>query len=347
MPLPDLFFRLAHRPASTGFAFRHATLAALLAIGLSACASAPPRGMDTIVPLSAETRAGLPAAMMTQRFVLMGEVHDNPFGHAWRTQALTRAIEAGWRPAIAMEQFDTRFQPLLDLAMTTCTDAPCVIAAAVPGKSAWEWTYYEPVIDLALKYKLPLLAANLSRADAAKVVRGGLSAVFSGAQLRDMGLAVPPHAELMAAQEQAVADGHCGVLPAAMHGPMATAQIARDAVMAGVMRSAAGPVVLLAGNGHVRKDIGVPQWLGAPSLSIGFIEGRATTGAYDQAEGVMPIARPDPCEAVKSLAALPPTTTPPDATALSPQSGNDIVRNADAPPPALPLDLTRANRAMH
>ncbi|NYE22825.1 ChaN family lipoprotein [Pigmentiphaga litoralis] len=341
--LPSLLDQCAGRPA------RRAALTALLAVVLSACASAPPRDMDTIVPLSAETRAALPAAMMTQRFVLMGEVHDNPFGHAWRTQALTRAVEAGWRPAIAMEQFDTRFQPLLDLAMATCTDAPCVIAAAVPGKSAWEWTYYEPIIDLALKYKLRLLAANLSRADASKVVRGGLSAVFSGAQLRDMGLAVPPHAELMAAQEQAVADGHCGVLPAAMHGPMATAQIARDAVMADVMRTAAGPVVLLAGNGHVRKDIGVPQWLGAPSLSIGFIEGRATTGAYDQAEGMMPIARPDPCEAVKSLATSTPGTSSPGTLQPSAQQGNEIVRNADDPPPpaTLPLDLTRANRAMH
>jgi uncharacterized iron-regulated protein len=343
MPLPALSFLLTCRPA------RQAALAAVVAAVLSACASTPARDMDTIVPLSAETRAALPAAMMTQRYVLMGEVHDNPFGHAWRTQALTRAIEAGWRPAIAMEQFDTRYQPLLDLAMATCTDAPCVIAAAVPGKSAWEWTYYEPVIDLALKYKLPLRAANLSRADAAKVVRGGLSAVFTGPQLRDMGLAVPPHAELMAAQEQAVADGHCGMLPPTLHAPMATAQIARDAVMADVMRAAGGPVVLLAGNGHVRKDIGVPQWLGAPSLSIGFIEGRATTGAYDQAEGMMPIARPDPCEAVKSLATPAPGNPPPDPGASTPLHANEIVRTTDDPPPpaASPLDLNRANRAIH
>ena len=46
---------------------------------------------------------------------------------------------------------------------------------------------------------------------------------------------------------------------------MAQAQFARDAVMAEVLRRSApqgGGVVLLAGNGHVRRDIGVPRWLG-------------------------------------------------------------------------------------
>ena len=38
--------------------------------------------------------------------VLLGEVHDNPVQHGLRLEVLRRAFEAGWRPAIAMEQFD-------------------------------------------------------------------------------------------------------------------------------------------------------------------------------------------------------------------------------------------------
>jgi hypothetical protein len=36
---------------------------------------------------------------------LMGEVHDNPDAHAYRLRDLRVAIDAGWRPAILMEQF--------------------------------------------------------------------------------------------------------------------------------------------------------------------------------------------------------------------------------------------------
>ena len=47
---------------------------------------------------------------------------------------------------------------------------------------------------------------------------------------------------------------------------MARAQFARDAVMARALAAhAERGVVLLAGNGHVRRDIGVPRWLASPA----------------------------------------------------------------------------------
>ena len=67
---------------------------------------------------------------------------------------------------------------------------------------------------------------------------------------------------LLAAQETEVRDSHCGALPEPLVSPMAKAQIARDVVMAETLRAhAANGVVLIAGNGHVRTDIGVPFWL--------------------------------------------------------------------------------------
>ena len=42
--------------------------------------------------------------------VLLGEVHDNPVQHGLRLEVLRRVFEAGWRPAIAMEQFDREHQ---------------------------------------------------------------------------------------------------------------------------------------------------------------------------------------------------------------------------------------------
>src|SRR5262249_20557464 len=55
--------------------------------------------------------------------LLLGEVHDNPDGHARRTALLAQRIERGWRPAIAMEQFDRERQEDLDRALSVCGDA--------------------------------------------------------------------------------------------------------------------------------------------------------------------------------------------------------------------------------
>ena len=83
---------------------------------------------------------------------------------------------------------------------------------------------------------------------------------------------------------------------------MARAQFARDAVMAELLAAqAAGGVLLIAGNGHVRRDLGVPRWL-APALLprclvVGYIESGppAPPGAYDAIVTAAPFGRDDPC----------------------------------------------------
>lgn len=236
--------------------------------------------------------------------LLLGETHDNAEGHRQRLRLLRERVEAGWRPAIAMEQFDREHQPALDRAMRECTDADCVVRMAAPGKSGWTWAYYTPVIALAMEFKLPLLAANLSRADAGKVIANGLAAGLD-AQTRarfrlDQGL--PP--ALLAAQVEAVRVAHCGKLPEAMLEPMASAQIARDVWMARTVADHAGNgVVLIAGNGHVRRDIAVPYWLHqdghAAIRSVGFVEDADEGARYDAIHRIPPATRPDPCASLR------------------------------------------------
>ena len=198
--------------------------------------------------------------------VLLGEVHDNAQQHRLRLAALQRAFAAGWRPAIAMEQFDRERQADIDRARRERPDdARHVIDAAARSggdlASGWNWAFYQPFVKLALRYDVPLIAANLSNADTSKITRGGYGAVFSAAAIAALGLDVPVAAEVQAAQEREIDAGHCHALPPSLWPRMARAQLARDAVMADVIRRAdhGSGVVLLAGNGHVRRDIGVPQ----------------------------------------------------------------------------------------
>jgi uncharacterized iron-regulated protein len=275
-------------------------LPALLACALSALpasaahaqaaqpATASPPAATTSQAAATTSQAPAPVPVL-----LLGEVHDNPDGHHARLALLQSRVDAGWHPAIAMEQFDRERQPDLDRAQRECRDAACVVAMAAPAKAGWNWDFYAPVIDLALQDHLPLYAANLSRADAGNIVEHGWDQ------------AVP--AGVLQPQVDEVRTGHCGMLPDGMLAPMATAQVARDAAMADVISAAlaAHPgdgVVLLAGNGHVRRDIGVPVWLrarGLASESVGFVEEVAETSHFDRAEVVPAFAREDPCAKFK------------------------------------------------
>ena len=250
--------------------------------------------------------------------VLLGEMHDNPEHHRLRLEVLRRAFAAGWRPAIAMEQLDRDRQADIERARRERPgDAEHVLALAASSSKApgrgWNWDYYRPFVELALEYDVPVAAANLSDADTGKVARGGFGAVFTTEMMATLGLdkAIPP--DMQAAQEREIDAGHCNALPQSMWAAMARAQLARDAVMATALREhAARGVVLLAGNGHVRRDIGVPRWLGPAEqlrvFSVGYLEGdagEAPAGFFDAVVQTDAAQRPDHCAAFKTRSGRP------------------------------------------
>jgi uncharacterized iron-regulated protein len=246
-------------------------------------------------------------ALRTHPIVLFGEVHDNAAQHALRARALRTLLESGARPALAMEQFDRERQVDLErtLARPDVTVDDVIDASGVDGRPmrGWDWAFYKPYIALAIEYHLPLIAANVSRSDAMRVIDRGLAAEGFDAR-------VP--ADIAAGQASAIVDGHCGMLDAAQAETMVSAQAARDQLMARVIEANAGSgIVLLAGNGHVRRDIGVPRWLSAEtrarSVSIGLLEGsEADASAFDITLTTPAQPREDPCEGMRRAASAPP-----------------------------------------
>jgi uncharacterized iron-regulated protein len=240
---------------------------------------------------------------------LFGEVHDNPEHHRLRAAVLRRALHAGWQPAVVMEQFDIDRQADIERSRDERPrDAAHLIARA--GAGNWAWRDYAPLVQLALENDLPLLAGNLPRATAARLVRETPAAVFGAERCRELGLDTPIDAAWQAAQEREIDVGHCGRLPSAMWPGMARAQFARDAVMAERLRQhAARGAVLLAGNGHVRRDLGVPRWLHmlppGQVLAVGWLESGGTLGAspFDAVVVTAPAARADPCASIRAPAA--------------------------------------------
>lgn len=267
---------------------------------LSGCASAPGDGPANPAPW--EHRLSGSAV------VLLGERHDNPYHHRLRLAALERSVAAGWRPALLMEQFDTDRQADIDRARADRPgDASHLVAQAGRDRPGWDWEFYTPFVALALRHNLPVVAANLSRMQAQEVVRRGYVEALGAERTRALGLDAPIAPALQAAQEREIDIGHCRTLPATVLAGMARSQFARDAVMAdAIARHAADGVVLLAGNGHVRRDLGVPRWLRADLLQrawvVGYLEPREDGGTslYD-AEVITPAPpRTDPCAPLRA-----------------------------------------------
>ena len=92
---------------------------------------------------------------------------------------------------------------------------------------------------------------------------GGAAALPEDEQKR-LRLEKPLPAKLNDALLDELEASHCGLMPKSAFGNMALAQRYRDAHQAAVLVKAAethGNAVLLAGNGHVRNDRGVPYYL--------------------------------------------------------------------------------------
>lgn len=239
--------------------------------------------------------------------VMLGEVHDNPQHHQQRLAVLQRAFAAGWRPALVLEQFDREKQTDIERARRERPDdAQHVIDLAAPARTAaggWDWNFYRPFVALALAHNVPLIAGNLSSADTARVVRGGYAAVFDAAMQKALTLDVAVPAAMQTAQEREIDEGHCKALPPKLLPAMARGQMARDAVMASIVATnAANGAVLIAGNGHVRRDIGVAKWLRTDQrsrvLTVGYLEqgGSAVPdAAFDAVVRTAAAQRDDPC----------------------------------------------------
>lgn len=263
-------------------------LVACLTLVLAACAGGTLEGGDH--PLTGQvyrvadggpvSEAQLLTDAAGAEFVLIGERHDNPEHHRLQARLVAALQQRSEAPrAVAFEMIPAWRQLEIVEYLDADGDAAGLGEIVAWEESGWpEWAWYQPIAEAALASNAEIVAADLGAAEKRATFVQGTQA-FRPAFVQRTGLGEPWPAPMMVALQDELRAAHCGQVPGAVVIGMMRVQRARDAMMADRLAAASGRGggILIAGNGHVRKDRGVPWYLarlrpGARSLSIGLLE---------------------------------------------------------------------------
>lgn len=204
-------------------------------------------GCATPAPLGADGQARL-ATLLPADVLLLGEQHDAPAHQQLQRQAVQWLAARGELAALALEMAE---QGRSTAGLPRDASEADVQHALAWRDAGWPWKTYRLVVMAAVRAGVPVLGANLPAARQREAMRDAA-----------LDARLPPAA--LAEQQQRMRDGHCGLLPESQIGPMTRVQIARDIAMADTVRAARQPgrtVLLVAGNGHVHRALGVPLHL--------------------------------------------------------------------------------------
>lgn len=240
------------------------------------------------------------AEMAGYDVVLLGETHDNP-GHHARQQAIVAALQP---KAIVWEMLTQ--EQAEKVTETLIADQAALESALDWESSGWpSFDLYFPVFQ-AMPGAKPY-GGHLPRPAARAAFKTGIAAAF-GDDANTYGLTDPLAADEQTTREASQMQAHCDALPEELLPDMVAIQRLRDAKLAqAVVRAIAatgGPVVVITGTGHARKDWGVPVYLArvAPELTVfafGQSEAGQIAGEFDLILDSPMVDRDDPCAAFK------------------------------------------------
>ena len=261
-------------------------LAASSALMTAGCAGRPELPiLEQTGGRAAEQTATRLAALLPADVLLVGEQHDAPAHHELEQQIVSSLASRSLLAAVALEMAEVGVSTAQ--LKPSSTEAQARKALKWDDK-AWPWTDYGPAVMTAVRAGVPVLGANLPRDQmSASMNDNKLDGQLPGPALK--------------AQQQGIRLGHCNLLPESQITPMTRIQIAKDITMADTIHQLLLPgktVVLLTGNGHADRSLGVPQHLRA-DVKAKSLQLRAGDGAATD--------RPDAFDSIWPTPALPDT----------------------------------------
>ena len=199
--------------------------------------------------------------------IYLGETHTDMADHVAQLEIITEMHQARGDIAIGLEMFQRPFQPVLDQYIAgEITEAELIEQSEYETRWGYDWELYAPIFRYAQAEQIPLMALNTPSEVTRKVARQGLVSL-SGADLEH----IPPIADIDTSDEDyqamvAQVFGHHGG-----HGNSGpsfenffAAQVLWDETMAAavadfVMAAPDTQVIVLAGEGHIVYNFGIPN----------------------------------------------------------------------------------------
>jgi uncharacterized iron-regulated protein len=251
--------------------------------------------------LAQATVSDIVAAGTSADIVVLGEIHDNPRHHAVQAGVLARLAPSALVFEMISADEASRITPEL------AGDAERLSRALDWSTSGWpDFAYYAPLF--AFGADIPVYGAEIGRDSAQGAFEAGAAAVFSGEPARfGLDRALPEAQQ--AAREADQLAAHCDALPPELLPGFVEAQRLRDASLARAAVEAHAahgpPVAVITGNGHARRDWGVPAVLSiaAPELEVVAL-GQFESAPDDEVPFDLwtvadPVDRADPCSAFR------------------------------------------------
>ena len=229
-------------------------------------------------------------ALLPADALLIGEQHDAAEHQQIEQQVVAHLAGRGLLAALAIEMADAG----VSTAKLKPTSTEQQVRNALRwNDKGWPWAAYGPAVMTAVRAGVPVLGANLPKAQ----MRSSMGDAKLDTQLPGPALK---------AQQQLIRLGHCNLLPESQITPMTRVQIAKDQAMAQTIEDVALPgkvVLLLAGNGHVNRQLGVPQHLPATlhAKAVHLRAGDATDkdSAFDSTWATPRLAEKDYCAGLR------------------------------------------------
>ena len=198
--------------------------------------------------------------------IYLAEQHANAKDHLAQLRIISRLRQRDPDIAIGLEMVQRPFQKVLERYLAgDISEAELRQQTEYDTRWGYDWGYYAPIFRLAKIYQIPLLALNTPSEVTRKVAVEGLESL-SGTDLRH----IPPLSEVKTDNQayreavQAVFAQHGGHGNSDAFENFFAAQVLWDETMAEAvaeyhLEHPQTQIVVLAGEGHINYDYGVPD----------------------------------------------------------------------------------------
>lgn len=202
------------------------------------------------------------------KFILLGEFHDNFYHHELRSKII-KSFDANKTTVIA-EHFD--FGKKID----PDTDILKSLKEAGFDEIGWQWPIHQKLFESIINSKIDFIGGNLPKNKKPQNI----------SELEKLIAQTPLDQNATNALEDDLIVGHCNMISKKQTKPMKIIQMQKDASMAIALTKFQRDInFLIAGNGHIQKNYGIPRLLNhlnpnQKNISVGFFG----TNQFDKKE---------------------------------------------------------------